>query len=707
MKIGHKIRALSVAAVVISLAMGLVAYGGSRDVVLHLHQIADTRFPSLVALSEMETGHQLSMRALNALMIERADADVHSRSYDRLSKSLQSMEESRKTFGGLESDSEMVAAFQAVEEAYRPWLAEAQHTVLLAREEDQIRASTDKADAPRAALAAARTYASWQSAAKLERELTPKLSKAIALEVTAVAEAKQAGGAAAASSARLQLAVVCLGAVLLLTLGELLARGIRRLLKALAEESDKLSRAVASGELSARGDPKRVSDEFRGIITGMNNTMEAFERPTRVTAECVSRLSRGDLPEKISETYRGEFDHIKQNLNQCIDAVAALLRDTNLLVEAALDGRLATRADPSKHQGNFRKTVEGVNRTLDAVVSPVREAASVLELLAHRDLRSRVVGDYRGEHALIKESVNATAVSLDQAMAQVSEAAVQVSSASAEIASSSQSVARGASEQAAALEKTTSSLESVASITQAAAASSKQASGLAIAARTSATAGAAAMAAMSAAMTKVRAAAEGTSQIIKDINEIAFQTNLLALNAAVEAARAGEAGRGFAVVAEEVRSLALRSKEAATRTEALIRESVAQAGQGEATAGQVSEKLEEIVGAIGKVNDIVAEIAASAKDETAGLDEITRALAQMNQVVQQNSASSEETSSAAEELSAQASELATLVKTFELDGAARGEAPPEVHPHSKPSTSLSPAPRAALAPRRRLLSAER
>ena len=86
---------------------------------------------------------------------------------------------------------------------------------------------------------------------------------------------------------------------------------------------------------------------------------------------------------------------------------------------------------------------------------------------------------------------------------------------------------------------------------------------------------------MTGAMGKIKASAEGTSQIIKDINEIAFQTNLLALNAAVEAARAGDAGRGFAVVAEEVRSLALRSKEAANKTEALIRESVKQAVEGE------------------------------------------------------------------------------------------------------------------------------
>ena len=112
-----------------------------------------------------------------------------------------------------------------------------------------------------------------------------------------------------------------------------------------------------------------------------------------------------------------------------------------------------------------------------------------------------------------------------------------------------------------------------------------------------------AMAEMGGAMDKIRASAEGTSQIIKDINEIAFQTNLLALNAAVEAARAGEAGRGFAVVAEEVRSLALRSKEAANKTEALIQESVRQTGEGASTAKLVGEKLTEISGIVGKVSD--------------------------------------------------------------------------------------------------------
>jgi methyl-accepting chemotaxis protein len=122
---------------------------------------------------------------------------------------------------------------------------------------------------------------------------------------------------------------------------------------------------------------------------------------------------------------------------------------------------------------------------------------------------------------------------------------------------------------------------------------------------------------MTGAMAKIKASAVGTSQIFKDINEIAFQTNLLALNAAVEAAPAGEAGRGFAVVAEEVRSLALRSKEAANKTEELVRQSVNEAGAGDATA-----KFSEILSSVSKVTDIVTEISASSKEQAAGFKQI-------------------------------------------------------------------------------------
>ena len=195
-----------------------------------------------------------------------------------------------------------------------------------------------------------------------------------------------------------------------------------------------------------------------------------------------------------------------------------------------------------------------------------------------------------------------------------------------------------------------------------------QADRLAEQARDAAGQGGKAMGGMTGAMAAIRTAAEGTSQIIKDVNEIAFQTNLLALNAAVEAARAGEAGRGFAVVAEEVRSLAMRSKDAAGRTESLIRESVRQAKEGEELARAVAAHLDGIGSSVSKASTLVREIAGAAREQAAGIDQVNQAIEQVDVVTQQNAASSEESSSAAAELSTQAGALAALVGTFQLDG---------------------------------------
>ncbi|HTP28219.1 MAG TPA: methyl-accepting chemotaxis protein [Anaeromyxobacteraceae bacterium] len=456
---------------------------------------------------------------------------------------------------------------------------------------------------------------------------------------------------------------------------------------ALVADAKMLAEEAVAGRLSTRADAGRHQGDFRKIVQGVNDTLDAVIAPLRSAATCVDLIARGEIPPKFTDPWRGDFQALQQNLNTCVDAVNALVADARALVQAALEGKLATRAEVARHRGDFRKIIEGVNQTLDAVLTPVNEASRVLESLSHRDLTARVKGDYRGDHARIKEALNETAVSLHQALAQVASSASQVSAAAGQIAASSQSVADGASQQASALEETAAQLESMSSMTRQASDSAQQANALASGARTAAGEGATTMEQMSGAMARIRVSAEGTSQIIKDINEIAFQTNLLALNAAVEAARAGEAGRGFAVVAEEVRSLALRSKDAATKTEALIRESVKEAGEGEATAKRMNEKLGEIARSIAKVSDIVAEISASSREQATGIQQLNSAVAQMDKVTQANAANSEESSSASAELSRQAQELAEMVGAFRFDGAqgprAASKGPATVKPGAK------------------------
>jgi methyl-accepting chemotaxis protein len=397
---------------------------------------------------------------------------------------------------------------------------------------------------------------------------------------------------------------------------------VRANLKALVADAALLSRAALDGKLDVRADAKRHEGGYREIIEGVNATLDALVAPIH-------------------------------DLKGTLDRLAA--------------GALSARTDPSRYQNEARRILEGVNTTLDALLAPVTEATTVLHQLAERDLRVRMTGDYQGDHAKMKEALNATAQALHEALVQVAEAVDQVSSAATQIASSSQAVASGASEQASSLQETGASVDAAAGMTRHAAESAQQANLLADGARTAAAEGVAAVNQMQGAMAKIRASAEGTSQIIKDINDIAFQTNLLALNAAVEAARAGEAGRGFAVVAEEVRSLALRAKEAAQKTEGLIRESVKQTNEGEVTSREVAGKLGQIVTSITKASDIVKEISAIEKEQSAGIQQLHGAISEMDKVTQQNAASAEQSSSAASELSGQSEELAAMVGAFRID----------------------------------------
>jgi methyl-accepting chemotaxis protein len=174
-----------------------------------------------------------------------------------------------------------------------------------------------------------------------------------------------------------------------------------------------------------------------------------------------------------------------------------------------------------------------------------------------------------------------------------------------------------------------------------------------------------------AAMGGINAASKKIADIIGVIDEIAFQTNLLALNAAVEAARAGEQGRGFAVVATEVRNLAGRSATAAKEIKELIQDSVARVDAGSKLVDESGRTLGEIVSAVKKVTDIVAEIAAASREQSSGIEQVNKAVMQMDQTTQQNAALVEEAAAASQAIVEQAQALNVMIARYRVDTAQR------------------------------------
>ncbi|MGB8931961.1 MAG: HAMP domain-containing protein, partial [Anaeromyxobacteraceae bacterium] len=209
--------------------------------------------------------------------------------------------------------------------------------------------------------------------------------------------------------------------------------------------------AATEGRLDVRADPSRYTGQNGALIADVNAMMERFVQPVRRAAEMIDRMARGETPPPLREQYAGEFGVLVENLNRCAQVIHTLLDEVDVVIQAGRAGDLGRRADASRVPGDYGRLLGGVNATVDAITSPLVEAAAVLASFAARDLRARMTEDYAGDHAQLKDVVNATGAALDAAVAQVVESVAQIQTASEQIASSSHAVAAGASRQAGSL----------------------------------------------------------------------------------------------------------------------------------------------------------------------------------------------------------------------------------------------------------------
>ncbi|HTW65969.1 MAG TPA: methyl-accepting chemotaxis protein [Bryobacteraceae bacterium] len=366
-------------------------------------------------------------------------------------------------------------------------------------------------------------------------------------------------------------------------------------LQGLQKELARLTQASKDGKLAERGDTVQFQGAYAAIVQGVNAILDAVITPLNVAANYVDRISKGDLPPQITDTYHGEFNAIKNNLNTLIVAMDDVTHAAEEIAQGNLTVSVRERSAQDKLMQALSSMVSGLIRT----VTDIRTIAG------------------------------------------------EVASASQSISSASVQVSNGASAQAASAEEASSSMEEMGSNIKQNADNAQQTDKIATkSAKDAQESGKSVLEAV--------AAMKEIANKISIIEEIARQTNLLALNAAIEAARAGEHGKGFAVVAAEVRKLAERSQKAAgeinqlsgttvkvseragemldklvpdiQKTAELVQEITAASKEQDAGAEQINKALQQLEKVIQQNASAAEEMASTTDELTSQADQLLSAL---------------------------------------------------------------------------------
>ncbi|MBF0543151.1 MAG: PAS domain-containing protein [Candidatus Riflebacteria bacterium] len=473
----------------------------------------------------------------------------------------------------------------------------------------------------------------------------------------------------------------------------------------LIDDAVTLSRAAIDGKLDFRVDARKHKGAFKSVIDGVNQTLDALILPLNVAAEYIDRISQGDLPKKITDNYKGDFNEIKSNINCCIDTMMSLTAETDRMYNLHKAGNIDAFIKTDTFLGVFKRLAEGYNEAVGLHVHNILKLLAILDAYSVGDT-SQTMEKLPGGQIVINEKLEilrngliaktsiAQAIasgdltvsveqvsdkdelgkalkimvsSLKSIVGKVSTTTRQINNGASDLSRAGRSLSDGAVQQAASFEEISATTTQIAASTKANAENAEKVRQLSMLSSESARVGKEKMSIMMASIRSIQDASREIGKIIKVIEGIAFQTNILALNAAVEAARAGKYGKGFAVVAEEVRNLAGRSAKAAKETAEMIDSSIFRVEEGAKTAAETEGSLNQITQQAEHMVEAVGEIAKSCQQQSYAIEQLTQGFTEVNSITQKTASTAEQTAASSVQLYSQVKELAKLTTRFHLD----------------------------------------
>jgi methyl-accepting chemotaxis protein len=768
--------------VLLSIFIGLSGYIGLKKTIKRETDLVNNQITGVACLQGIKGAlSQVAIGERGLLIHEMKTGQIRLDQYEMINSGIKSSESFIADYDSIPKSAAVDSLWKEFLSIKDAWLANVQMVVQSAKERDMLLASGLKDKDEDVVFSDEMAYENSVTSRESGLENDAKLNNLILLENQAANDSFLNNIKQSRKSVMILVLLLAACILLAMSLGYVISSNIQKIIKNINKQINDVAVSVVRGKLSTRADTLQTDAEFRDITVSFNQTMDAIVEPLHMASGYIESIGNGIIPERITEEYFGDFNLLKNSINNCIDglqglveanrvlqlmsvndftekingnfrgiysdvctavdlvrdriifvieicerisegnmsdreelirlgkrsendtlipaiirmtdAINNLIVDTNMLASSAVEGKLSDRADDSRHQGDFRKVVKGINSTLDSVVGPLTVASDYVSRISAGEMPPEISEKFNGDFNLLKISLNRLISALNEIIAKarliadgdltidlkkrsdnddlmqsltdmvkstaeiISEfkaASDIISDSSQQMSITSREMSQGSAEQASSSDEASTSMEQMTENIRLNTENAQQTEKIAMNAAEG--------------INKVASGALQTLNNIQEIadkisiiGEIARQTNILALNAAVEAARAGEHGKGFAVVAAEVRKLAERSQVSAVEIDALTKKCV------RITEDSV-KMMKAIAPEIGKTAKLVQEIAAASLEQNTGAEQVNSAIQQLNHVTRQNASASEEIAAKSEELATQAQQLMSMISYFKIQG---------------------------------------